>query len=114
MREKGNILKRIYICTRKSKNVYPFSLEKVEKYFLLSLYIYKCIYFYVIKAYSDAASENLQYFEDTCATCNQEGIVKGLFNLTEIGMCGFLHMTNSNDANALANQMKKYKKHLLF
>ena len=59
----------------------------------------------VCKAYSDAAVENLQYFEDMCSQSDQDGCVKGLVNLAEIGMCGFLYMTNSNDARKLANQM---------
>lgn len=76
-------------------------VERVQK----MIAIYPMLHDNVSKAYSDTATENLQYFEDTCATCNQEGIVKGLSNLAEIGMCGFLHMTNSNDAKTLANKM---------
>ena len=57
------------------------------------------------KYLSDTTAENLQYLEDMCEKSEQWAIVHGLTNLAEIGMIGSLYMTNSNDANALANQM---------
>lgn len=76
-------------------------VERVQK----MIAIYPMSHDNVSKAYADTAVENLQYFEDMCSQSYQDGCVEGLVNLAVIGMCGFLYMTNSNDANALANQM---------
>lgn len=76
-------------------------VERVERLIVITQMLHDD----VRKAYSDTAVENLQYFEDMCSQSDQDGCVKGLVNLAEVGMCGFLYMTNSNDANKLANQM---------
>lgn len=76
-------------------------VERVERLIVITQMLHDD----VRKAYSDTAVENLQYFEDMCSQSDQDGCVKGLVNLAEAGMCGFLYMTNSNDANKLANQM---------
>lgn len=76
-------------------------VERVQK----MIAIYPMSHDNVSKDYADTAVENLQYFEDMCSQSYQDGCVEGLVNLAVIGMCGFLYMTNSNDANALANQM---------
>ena len=76
-------------------------VERVERLIVITQMLHDD----VRKAYSDTAVENLQYFENMCSLLDQDGCVKGLVNLAEIGMCGFLYMTNSNDASKLANQM---------